>query len=47
VDGRRRGGFLGKHGPVEVPADSVRRVVAGATVIDPELARLARRNGWL
>ena len=32
-----------KDGPAEVLADSVRRVVAGATVIDPELAGLALR----
>jgi two-component system response regulator DesR len=37
-------GFLVKDGPAEVLADSVRRVVAGATVIDPELAGLALRT---
>jgi two-component system, NarL family, response regulator DesR len=36
-------GFLVKDGPAEVLADAVRRVVAGATVIDPELASLALR----
>ena len=37
-------GFLVKDGPAEVLADAVRRVVAGATVIDPELASLALRT---
>ena len=32
-----------KDGPAKVLADSVRRVVAGATVIDPDLAGLALR----
>ena len=37
-------GFLVKDGPVEGLADAIRRVVAGATVIDPELAGAALRT---
>jgi two-component system, NarL family, response regulator DesR len=37
-------GFLVKDGPVEGLADAVRRVAAGATVIDPELAGAALRT---
>jgi two-component system, NarL family, response regulator DesR len=37
-------GFLVKDGPAEALADAVRRVVAGETVIDPELAGLALRT---
>ena len=37
-------GFLVKDGPAEGLADSIRRVVAGATVIDPELAGVALRT---
>ena len=36
-------GFLVKDGPVEGLADAIRRVAAGATVIDPELAGMALR----
>jgi two-component system response regulator DesR len=36
-------GFLVKDGPVEGLADAIRRVAAGETVIDPELAGLALR----
>jgi two-component system response regulator DesR len=36
-------GFLVKDGPVEGLADAIRRVVAGETVIDPELAGQALR----
>ena len=36
-------GFLVKDGPVEGLADAIRKVAAGATVIDPELAGLALR----
>lgn len=36
-------GFLIKDGPADGLADSIRRVVAGHTVIDPELARVALR----
>jgi two-component system response regulator DesR len=38
-------GFLVKDGPVDDLADAVRRVVAGGTVIDPELAAAALRSG--
>jgi two-component system, NarL family, response regulator DesR len=37
-------GFLVKDGPVEGLADAIRSVVAGATVIDPELAGAALRT---
>jgi len=37
-------GFLVKDGPVEGLADAIRRVVAGATVVDPELAGAALRT---
>jgi two-component system, NarL family, response regulator DesR len=37
-------GFLAEDGTAEVLADAVRRVVAGATVMDPELAILALRT---
>lgn len=37
-------GFLVKDGPVEGLADAIRRVAAGETVIDPELAGLALRT---
>ena len=37
-------GFLVKDGPVEGLADAIRQVVAGATVIDPELAGAALRT---
>jgi two-component system response regulator DesR len=36
-------GFLVKDGPVEGLADAIRKVVGGATVIDPELAGMALR----
>jgi two-component system response regulator DesR len=36
-------GFLVKDGPADGLADSIRQVVAGATVIDPELAGVALR----
>jgi two-component system response regulator DesR len=36
-------GFLVKDGPAEDLADAVRRVAAGGTVVDPELARTALR----
>jgi len=36
-------GFLVKDGPVEGLADAIRRVAAGATVVDPELAGQALR----
>lgn len=36
-------GFLVKDGPAEGLADSIRQVVAGATVVDPELAGAALR----
>ncbi|HEU4567550.1 MAG TPA: response regulator transcription factor [Marmoricola sp.] len=36
-------GFLVKDGPADGLADSIRRVVAGHTVIDPELAGMALR----
>jgi two-component system, NarL family, response regulator DesR len=36
-------GFLVKDGPADGLADSIRRVVAGGTVIDPELAGVALR----
>ena len=36
-------GFLVKDGPVEGLADAIRRVVAGSTVVDPELAGTALR----
>lgn len=38
-------GFVAKDGPVEALVDAIRQVVAGATVIDPELARHALRSG--
>jgi two-component system response regulator DesR len=37
-------GFLVKDGPVEALADAIRKVTAGATVIDPELAGQALRT---
>ena len=37
-------GFLVKDGPVEGLADAIRQVVAGRTVIDPELAGAALRS---
>lgn len=37
-------GFLVKDGPVEGLADAIRQVVAGRTVIDPELAGTALRT---
>jgi two-component system response regulator DesR len=37
-------GFLVKDGPVEGLADAIRKVAAGATVIDPELAGQALRT---
>jgi two-component system response regulator DesR len=37
-------GFLVKDGPAEDLADAVRRVAAGGTVVDPELARTALRH---
>ncbi|MGH3444885.1 MAG: response regulator transcription factor [Nocardioidaceae bacterium] len=37
-------GFLVKDGPAEELADSIRRVAAGATVVDPELAGVALRT---
>jgi len=36
-------GFLVKDGPIEGLADAIRRVAAGGTVIDPELAGMALR----
>ena len=36
-------GFLVKDGPADGLADAIRQVVAGATVIDPELAGAALR----
>ena len=39
-----RVGFLVKDGPVEGLADAIRRVAAGATVVDPELAGQALRT---
>lgn len=38
-------GFLVKDGPVEGLADAIRKVVAGETVVDPELAARALRAG--
>ncbi len=38
-------GFLVKDGPAEGLADSIRKVMAGATVVDPELAGAALRVG--
>lgn len=37
-------GFLVKDGPADGLADSIRRVLAGHTVVDPELAGLALRT---
>lgn len=37
-------GFLAKDGPVESLADAIRTVVAGGTVVDPDLARHALRE---
>ena len=37
-------GFLVKDGPIEGLADAIRKVAAGATVIDPELAGQALRT---
>ncbi|GMA19613.1 response regulator transcription factor [Arsenicicoccus piscis] len=37
-------GFVAKDGPVENLTDAVRRVAAGETVVDPELARTALRD---
>ena len=37
-------GFLVKDGPADGLADSIRRVVAGQTVVDPELAGMALRT---
>lgn len=37
-------GFLAKDGPVESLVEAIRRVVAGGTVVDPELARHALRE---
>ncbi|MGH3359615.1 MAG: response regulator, partial [Nocardioidaceae bacterium] len=37
-------GFLVKDGPADGLADAIRRVVSGATVIDPELAGTALRT---
>ncbi len=37
-------GFIAKDGPADDLADTVRKVVAGAVVIDPELARSALRH---
>jgi two-component system response regulator DesR len=37
-------GFLVKDGPADGLADSIRRVVAGHTVVDPELAGMALRT---
>ncbi|HVK44423.1 MAG TPA: response regulator transcription factor [Micropruina sp.] len=37
-------GFLAKDGPVESLAEAIRTVVAGGTVVDPDLARHALRQ---
>lgn len=37
-------GFLAKDGPVESLVEAIREVVAGGTVVDPELARHALRT---
>ena len=38
-------GFLVKDGPADALADAIRKVVAGSTVVDPELAGAALRTG--